>query len=172
MLLFNTAGSCWLKHFPACFCLLVGSSDLSSHRRSVRVKRLLRPSVWAARVQSANLVPAAFDRQQSSLVASFTWKLEALCWCSEAFCSELIKIDWPSFQNRWRRYFSYACLPGCVLINDKAIFCVKGRAQFTFRQDERNALAWQTVQGHEGFERSNKLLPFCPINSLLPWKCW
>lgn len=44
VLLFNTASSCWLKTFPARFRLLVW---LFSHRFSVHVKRLVRPSVSA-----------------------------------------------------------------------------------------------------------------------------
>lgn len=55
--LFNMFGCCWLKHFPAHFCLLVW---LGSHRLAVCVQRFLRPSAWAVSMHSTDVTRLDF----------------------------------------------------------------------------------------------------------------
>lgn len=110
--LFDTFGSCWLKH--SCVCL----SACEEVTQAFPSELLIR----TVPVQQKRLIFVGFLETFSihSGVAVF-----------QARCSELIQIDWTSFRNQWQHYFGCASSPGCFRINGKAIFCAGGRADLT-----------------------------------------
>lgn len=159
--LFNTAGSCSLKHFPAHVCLHLW---LCSRRLNVCVKRFLGPSAWAVSVYSVTAV-IVFD----FLEASSTW-----CWCScisVLVSSSLHRTnkDWPVFRSRSMTALFWLCLFAAMHSDQwQSYFLCRGRAQFTPGRMREEGLA----DGPFNATEASAAPPFSPLNSLPFWKCW